>query len=713
MNSLLLEIGTEEIPAGYIPPALSALSSLTLQALENARIGFGDAKTFGSPRRLAICVSDVADKQQSLTTEVVGPPEKIGYDPQGNPRIAAVKFAEKVGVAIDKITIRTTKKGNYLCAVKTEKGRSTRSLLKTILPEVIGSIPFPKTMRWADMDLHFARPIQSILALLGDVIIPFSLGGLKSGRYVLGHRFTHPERIKIPTADMYKDGLSSAGVMVDVGDRKDKIQRDITAAATSIGGVILPDADLIDTVTHLVEFPTVVVGGFDKKYLRLPREVLITAMREHQKYFAVVDREDNLMPHFVAISNTAAKDISLVSKGNERVLRARLEDAEFFYRSDLNKSFADLTGNLKGVLFQAKLGSIYEKVKRIQNLAGYLVDQIHSSSGAQGTSGDPAADTAHTPSSDGLKDDVLRAALLCKNDLVSQMVVEFPKLQGIMGRVYASIQGETRHVADAIESHYRPTYSGGLLPETKVAAILAIADKIDSLCGCFSAGLIPTGTSDPYALRRQCIGVLQIMVDKSFSFSLKGMIERSLSLYAPETSSLSGDADRIYGFIRNRVDHLLLEEGFSKDIVSAVTSITIDHVPHIWNRVCALAELNAAPDFKPLAIAFKRVVNIIKQADLQKGKAGPVKIELFQHESESKLYAAYRRVAERIRTLLNDGRYDQALRDIASMGGAVDVFFDDVMVMAEREDLRVNRISLLKHIADLFGLFADFSKIST
>lgn len=712
MDSLLLEIGTEEIPAGYISPALRALSSLMLQALKDARIGFGDAKTFGTPRRLAICVSDVEDKQQTLTTEIIGPPERIGYDSQGRPTVAALKFAEKVGVPIDNITIRTTKKGNYLCGVKTEMGRSTRSVLKAALPKVIDSIPFPKTMRWADLEFDFARPIQSISSLYGDGTVPFALAGLRSGRYVFGHRFTHPEKIKIPAADMYEDVLKKAGVMVDVGDRRDKIQKDITAAAAGIGGIILPDADLLDTVTHLVEFPTVVVGGFDRKYLELPKEVLITAMREHQKYFAVVDRDDNLMPHFVAISNTAAKDMALVSKGNERVLHARLEDGEFFYQSDLRKSFVDLTGNLKGVLFQAKLGSMYEKVERIQKLAAYLVGRIQPPAAGQTGSGYEARDTVHG-SPDDLKQTALRAALLCKNDLVSQMVVEFPKLQGTMGRVYASAQGEAPQVADAIESHYRPTHSGGLLPETTVAGVLAIADKIDTLCGCFSVGLIPTGTSDPYALRRQCIGIVQIMVDQSFSFSLKRMIEKSLSLYGSETGDLSGDTNRIHAFMRSRVDHLLLEEGFPKDIVTAVTSITIDHVPHIWKRVRALAELTDAPDFKPLAIAFKRVVNIIKKAGHAEERAGIVEPKLFENESESNLHEAYQGVAERVRALLDEGSYDKALRDIASMGGAVDLFFDDVMVMAERDDLRMNRLALLKHIADLFGLFADFSKIGT
>lgn len=713
MNSLLLEIGTEEIPAGYIEPALDALSSSLMRALDDARIVCGEWKTYGTPRRLAVVVSDVADRQESLTTEVLGPPEKIGFDAQGEPLVPAVKFAEKIGVPIGEISVRTTERGNYLCAVKKEKGQSTRRILKTIIPDVIVSIPFPKTMRWADLNLLFARPIQSLLALLGDATILFSLDGIRSGRYVLGHPFTHPGKVKIPSPDRYKDILKTRGVMVDIAERKNKIRTEIDAAADGIGGITLTDAGLLDTVVNLVEFPTIVAGNFDEKFLQLPREVLVTAMGEHQKYFAVVDRKDRLMPHFIAVSNTSAKDMALVSKGNERVLRARLEDAAFFYRSDLEKSLEDWTAKLKGVLFQASLGSMYEKVERIQVLARYLADRV-SRSGAKGrSSGDARTDRAFGVSAVDLEGDVNRAALMCKADLVSQVVVEFPKLQGTMGRIYALAQGESQIVADAIESHYRPTYSGGPLPGTPVAAIVAIADKIDTLCGCFSVGLIPTGTSDPYALRRQSIGVIQIMLGQGFSFSLRSAIETSLDAYGLDADGLIETGDRVGDFLRNRMSHLLVEEGFSKDVVSAITHVTLDPVPHVWDRVRALEKLKSQPGFEPLAVAFKRVVNIIKKAGLVPDRVLRVEPELFQHETESHLYRVYQAVKERVSRQLASGSFEEALLDIASMGDAVDGFFDGVMVMTDDEHQRINRLALLKDIADLFGLFADFSKIST
>ncbi|MEE8398510.1 MAG: glycine--tRNA ligase subunit beta [Desulfobacterales bacterium] len=703
MNSLLIEIGTEEIPAGYIEPALRAMSSSLIRALDDARIVHGEWKTYGTPRRLAVVVSDVADKQESVATEVLGPPEKIGFDSQGTPQVPAIKFAEKIGVPVGKLSVQTTERGNYLCAVKKEKGQPTRRVLKSIVPDVIGSIPFPKTMRWADLNLLFARPIQSLLALLGDAAILFSVDGIRSGRYVWGHPFTHPGKVKIPSPDRYEAVLKTRGVMVDILERKHKIETDIDSAANEIGGTPLANAGLLDTVANLVEYPTIVVGAFDEKFLQLPREVLVTAMEEHQKYFAVVDQHNQLMPYFIAVSNTSAKDMSLVARGNQRVLRARLEDAAFFYRSDLEKSLEDWTTQLKGVLFQASLGSMYEKVERIQVLVKYLADAVSRSGAKQRSSGNEET---------GLKDDALRAAVLCKADLVSHVVVEFPKLQGTMGRTYALAQGESQTVADAIESHYRPTYSGGPLPESPAAAIVAIADKIDTLCGCFSAGLLPTGTSDPHALRRQSIGIIQIMLDQGFSFPLREVVETSLSAYG-RSQGATETVDRVCEFLRNRMSHLLVEEGFSKDVVSAITHVTIDPVAHVWDRVRALEKLKAEPGFAPLAVAFKRVVNIIRKAALAPDRVLRVEPKRFQHETESHLYQVYQSVKDRVEEHLTSGRFEQALLDIASMRDAVDGFFDGVMVMAEDEGQRNNRLALLKDIADLFGLFADFSRIST
>ncbi len=690
MNDLLLEIGTEEIPADYIEPALNALSTLLLKRLTESRIEHGDVKTFGTPRRLAVKVADVAGRQKPLTTDVTGPPAKVGFDENGMPTIAAKKFAEKLKVAVNSLTTIETEKGSYLCARKIERGNDTRSILKGILPDLVLSIPFPKKMKWADLSIEFARPIHSILALFGDKVITFVLGNVKSGRYIFGHSFMNPGRIRLSKPDEYVDALRLAHVLVDLEERKKQIVSGIDKAAREQGGRVLQDDDLVDIVNNLVEYPAIVAGSFDKAFLEIPQEVLITAMREHQKYFAVIDKKNNLMPFFIAVNNTSAKDMALVSRGHERVLRARLEDAQFFYRSDLEKSLEDLAEKLKGVLFQARLGSVYEKVIRVQKLAEFLTD---------------AADF-----SPDVKKDVSRAAFLCKADLVSQIVIEFPKLQGVMGRVYAVAAGESDTAASAIEEHYRPAYSGGPLPKTDAGAVLSIADKIDTICGCFSIDLIPTGTADPYALRRQGIGVIQIMLDKGFSFPLSGMIAKSLELFEDGSArDIKEKKAMIYTFLQSRIANLLSEQGFSKDVIAAVIAVSIDHIPNVWNRVRALEQLKTEPGFEQLAVVFKRVVNIIKKADHFETKE--VDEDLFQDECERVLFSAYNEVKKNVTNSLEKGFFDQAMLYIASLRDSVDAFFDGVLVMAKDVRIRNNRLALLKHIADLFGLFADFSKI--
>jgi glycyl-tRNA synthetase beta chain len=440
----------------------------------------------------------------------------------------------------------------------------------------------------------------------------------------------------------------------------------------------------------------VVAGNFDKEFLEVPDEVLINAMREHQKYFAVVDRDNKLMPCFIAVNNTVAKDMAVVAKGHERVLRARLADAQFFYQGDLEVSNDERVQMLKKVLFQADLGSVYDKLERVAAIGQFIstaVEQV------------PGSDTQHVD----LKKEVVRAAMLSKSDLVSQVVGEFPKLQGIMGRIYATVAGEPARVATAIEEHYRPVYSGAPLPQTLVGAILSIADKIDSICGCFSVGLVPTGASDPYALRRQGIGILQIMQDQGFSFSLSNLIGESLKPYKPE--NLPAVQKQVHSFLQNRMTNLLVDDGYSKDTIAAVLSVAADTIPDTWRRAGALEKLKAKADFEPLAVAFKRVVNIIKKADKIQTKEPDQK--LFEHESEAALLAALEQVKSKVEDDLTNGLYEQALVKIAALRDPVDAFFEGVMVMAEDVNVRDNRLALLNQIAILFGKFADFSKLST
>ena len=691
MPTLLLEIGAEEIPAGYIAPALDALATILKKKLTAARIAHGEARTYGTPRHLAVSIDNVAKRQLTVTTEVQGPPEKVAFDAAGNPTVAAQKFAEKVGLDVGKLTVKKTPKGSYVCAKVVERGLATRTILRQMLPEVILSIPFPKTMKWADLEIYFARPIYSILALLGPQVVSFQLGNIKSGRNTYGHSFMHPKRIKITAPEEYVEKLDAAHVMVDIQARKQATAHEIEAAASGVGGNVLPDEELLDIVTNLVEFPVATAGRFDDEFLDIPQEILITAMREHQKYFAIVNDGGKLMPFFIAVNNTRTRDLNLVAKGHERVLRARLADAQFFYQSDVQALFDPWNERLKGVLFQADLGTMAEKVERVRALAGNLAAAISSDS--------------------DFKDRVVRAAELCKADLVSQVVVEFPKLQGVMGRVYASLDHEPADVAAAIEEHYRPTYSGGSLPETSTGAVLAIADKMDSICGCFAAGLIPTGASDPYALRRQGIGIINIMLDKDVSVSLKEMILNALRPFSGMSQrNMQETAADILTFFKNRMSRQLADEGFSKDVITSVISAGSDSVPEVWNRVKALQRLKGAPDFEPLAVAFKRVVNIIRKAEGFRG--AQVDEQLFQHASETDLLSAFNTVQEKALAHLEAGRFEEGLLAIASLRDRVDAFFDGVLVMAEELDVRHNRLALLGVIAGLFDKFADFSKLS-
>jgi glycyl-tRNA synthetase beta chain len=692
MTTFLLEIGAEEIPAGYIAPALEAMAATLSAKLDKARIDHGAVKTYGAPRRLAVMVSDVAGKQKSVTNEMLGPPAKIGFDANGKPTMAAEKFAEKVGIKVSRLKTKETEKGVYLYARKVERGVATSTVLKQILPGLILGIPFPKTMRWMDLDIAFARPLHSILALLDDRVVTFTVGNVKSGRYTRGHSFMNPKKIKIKHPDEYIGALREAGVIVDIAERKGMVAKQIAAEAKASGGAVLEDPELVDIVTNLVEYPIATAGGFEAEFLEVPREVLITAMREHQKYFAVVDANGDLMAKFIPVNNTRTRDMALVATGHERVLRARLSDAKFFYNADIQIPVEARVAKLEGVLFQAKLGSMYAKTERIGRLGGFLAEAV---------GGDAQ-----------LKTDLGRAARQCKSDLVSQVVVEFPKLQGVMGRVYAAVAGDNNEVAFAIEEHYRPTHSGGALPETVTGSLLSIADKIDSICGCFSVGLIPTGAADPYALRRQGIGILQIMRARNLAFPLRSLIEFGIDQFGDKVEGERAQvADRIYVFLQRRLERILVDEGFSKDVVAAVTSVSVDHIPNVWQRVAALEKLKGAADFEPLAAAFKRVANIMKKSGQAAGNS--VDAALFADSAEKTLYSAVQAVKQDVDTHLQNGRFDKALKQIASLRPAVDAFFDEVLVMAEDEDVRSNRLALLGSIAAMFGLVADFTKIST
>lgn len=692
MKTLLIEIGAEEIPAGYIEPALDHFRALLLRRLDDARIAHGEARVYGTPRRLTLRVEAVAERQEAVTEEITGPPENVAFDADGQPTMAAKKFAEKIGVTVDNLRITETPKGRYLAADKTEAAGETTDLLAGSLPEIIGTISFPKTMKWGTLAVTFARPIQWLVALFGETVIPFTYGDVTSGAESRGHRFLHPNPIPLTTPEDYLEKLRAADVEADLDVRRARVAEGVAAAAREAGGTLLSDEELIDTVKNLIETPEVVVGRFDAEFLEVPDEVLITAMREHQKYFAVTDADGKLLPAFVVVNNTRAKDMDVVARGHERVLRARLSDAQFFFRADLDTPMETWVEKLRKVLFQTKLGSVHEKVMRIQSLAEYLAEAVDPGGGLTETAG--------------------RAARLCKADLVSQVVIEFTKLQGVMGRIYAERAGEDPAVAVAIEEHYRPTHSGGELPTGPVGAVVAAADKIDSICGCFSVGLIPTGAADPYALRRQAIGLLQIFRKFDFGFSLRDLIAQSVALFADRADRPEAETvNAVYEFLKGRLAGVLAEEGFSRDVVAAVLDVSADPVPAAWERVRALERLKARHDFAPLAIAFKRVVNIIRKSGEE--ASGAVDEAQFDHPSEGALFSAFSEASATVSQRLETGDYDGALEKIATLKGPVDAFFDDVMVMAEDPALRSNRLALLSRIAGLFATFADFTRIAT
>lgn len=691
MNTLLIEIGSEEIPAGYIIPALDAFSENILSSLDKARIDHGAAKTMGTPRRLVLMVENVADKQNPQTSTIVGPPEKVGFDENGKPTIAAQKFADKAGLSLDQITIEDTPKGRYLTAVVEEKCESSAAIIEAMMEKAILAIPFPKSMRWGDLSISFARPIISLTGLLGATLLDFSVGNIKSSSNILGHQFMYPETFEVKSADSYVDVAESAGIIPDIEKRKAMLVKAIEACASDYSARILEDEDLVDLVTNLVEYPYPVVGKFDEEFLSVPDEVLITAMREHQKYFALGDDDGKLKNLFIAVNNTKARDMDLVARGHEKVIRARLSDAKFFYEVDRQSTLDEFADKLKNVTFQEKLGTVYEKTQRISRLAGGLVEM----SGYE--------DKA------GLEKKVTRAAEICKADLVSQVVIEFTKLQGVIGCVYAQEAGEDKDVAIAVEQHYRPVYSGGALPENSTAALLAIADKMDTICGCFSVGLIPTGGADPYALRRQGIGILQIMLDQGLIFSLTDMIEKGLDAYIKDAGKNSETISLIKGFLKNRMVGILVDEGYSKEAVQSALWASFENVPDVMLRVKALDALRKEPDFEPLAVTFKRVENILKKSGVKEGIE--VDQSLFEDASESGLFEAVNRIKNEVDSLIGGGNYNKALASIAELRPIVDTFFEDVMVMAEDEKIRQNRIALLSTVSGLFKNIADFSKI--
>ncbi|MBI4698221.1 MAG: glycine--tRNA ligase subunit beta [Nitrospirae bacterium] len=676
MKPFLLEIGVEELPARFIPKGVQALKNGLITLLDEASVDYDEIREYATPRRLAILINDISERQKDRSKEVLGPPKKIAIDENGNFTRAAMGFAKSQNVDTGSLKIISTERGEYLASNIEEKGRMTKEVLSDLLPKLITSLQFPKSMRWGNGSLRFARPIHWITALLGQDVIDFELDGLRSGNTTRGHRFFSPEPILIIDPLTYREALSNNFVMTDPEERKIAILNGIKKIEGAHNFKVREDNDLVDTVTFLVEYPTVVLGNFDPRYLTLPSELLITVMKSHQKYFSVEDGQGNLLPYFVLISNTKSENDDIVRRGAERVLRARLEDASFYYSEDTGRSLGDFVDQLKEVTFQEKLGSLYQKAERISALCAFLCDKLGISN----------------------KERVLRAAMLSKADLVTGVIREFPELQGYMGMIYANNSGEGGEVALAINEHYKPKFSGDTVPSGETGAIVSIADKMDNIASFFTLGLIPTGSEDPFALRRQAAGIMNILQKRDYALALNALIGKALEQIEKDSSLRDQLIQKIIRFFEQRLEGLLLEEGYRYDIVNAVLSLENRDMRDFRNRLEILSSLTQEAGFPDLLTVAKRVYNILAKIEM-----GGIKQDILNEPAEKELFQAAIKTEKRLT--------ETNFRSLLELTGPINVFFNNVLVMDKNPEIRSNRLALLSYVKKIFDSLGDFSKI--
>jgi len=689
-SELLFEIGTEEIPSGYLDDALDAIKNLAESSFKENRIGApGDLRVYGTPRRLILVADALAERQEDAIQEVTGPPKKSAFDQEGNPTRAALGFAAKHGLSVDQLQVLETPKGEYLCVKRTTPGRSTMEVLAEILPKLVADIPWPKSMRWGNQSFSFVRPIHWIVALFGGKVVPIEIAGIRSGNRTRGHRFMAPGALAVSGFSDFEEKLKSCYVFIDGAQRAKKIEGTAKMNAKALSGSPMMDPELLATVSNMVEYPSTLCGAFDPAYLSIPAPVLITAMKKHQKYFAVQDQAGKLLPNFVAVNNTVARDEAVVRKGHERVLRARLSDASFFFHEDRKKTLKARLEDLKGVIYQARLGTSYAKVQRFARLAEFLAKQA-------------APDKI---------DQVKLAAGLCKCDLVTGMVTEFPELQGVMGTEYARLDGHPEEVCLAIREHYLPARAGDDLPSSALGALVGIADRMDTIVGFFAIGSEPTGAADPFALRRHALAVLRILEQWDWNLSLSDFITESLTLLAEEIScDKEATFHRVKDFFRERYKQMMLRSEYSSDLVEAVIAVEFDHIGHLRPRCDQLKGfIKEFGEFESLVLTFKRVTNILKN----QGAASGVDPSFFREPCEADLLQAYRSVKDDVERLIKEKNYAAALNLMAGLKGSVDAFFEGVEILTkESEAVKNNRVALLQELSRLFLKVADFSKFS-
>lgn len=711
MEKLLFEIGTEEIPAKFMPGILKQLKELAAAKMQELRIPFEDITVYGTPRRMAFIAGGVAETQADVVVEAKGPSVKIAYV-SGAPSKAAQGFARGQGVDVKDLVVRD----NYVYAVKHLAGQPVVELLPGLLMDILTSLSFPKTMRWADYEFRFVRPIRWMVALFGDQIIPVEICGVKSGKFSMGHRFMQQSlkaaaesqgllsaalskvgnkvysalagvkgAVEIPSAGDYKKVMYDNFVMVDQDERRALILQQIKDLAAQNGGEAEINEDLLEEVNYLVEWPTALCGKFEEKFLSLPKECIITPMREHQRYFPVLDEDGNLLNKFITVRNGGSEHLDIVTHGNERVLRARLSDAEFFFNEDRATKLEDRLEKLKTVSFQEGLGNMYDKSERLVKMAEMLRFAINT----------PVDEEA-----------LRRCALLCKTDLVTGMVIEFTELQGVMGREYALLDGEKPEVATGIFEHYLPRFAGDALPATTIGRIVGIGDKLDNICATFSRGLAPTGSQDPYALRRQALGVINILLDANYHISLAKIIAGTLYLLDIKPEETGKLVPQIMEFFKQRLRNLLMDQGIRYDVIDAVfADKRNDDMVDLAVRCKALAAYVEAGNAEPLVQVSVRVSNLCKKIEKEVAISGA----LFKDESENKLHEVVAAVSKEIIPEIVLYDYAAVLKAGEKVIEPVNTFFDNVMVMDEDENVKNNRLAMLEEVRGIVNAVGDLS----
>lgn len=697
---LLLEIGVEELPYQFILPALASLKESAERLFSDHRLTLQSIRTMGTPRRLTIVVDALAARQAPMTKEAMGPSKAVAFDQTGQPTKAAVGFAAGQGVAVHDLEVRQTPKGEYLFAVKHESGRPTAAVLVDVLPQLVSGLSFPKAMKWNETGVRFARPVRWVVALYGGSVLPIQAAGITASDQTKGHRVLGGGKwVSVRDAVSYLSILERQGVIVDPQRRRELIGEQIAAICQKTGLQLNQDKELLDQAVYSTEQPSAIIGSFKEAFLDVPEEILITSMKEHQGFFSLRHKQSGkLAPHFITVANNRAKDMSLIREGNERVLAARLADAKFFFDEDRKVRLEERTKKLGGITFHQKLGTMAQKQERVRKLAGFIAGQV------------PSGQTELRPLAE-------RAASLSKADLLTGIVGEFPELQGIMGGEYARHDGESAAVAEAIREQYLPKAIEGELPETEAGQVLSLADRLDSIAAFFHVGLVPTGSEDPFALRRHATAMVRIILERTLRLNLADLIDQATKLVvgdgfkgAPDSAQVG--QKRITDFLFERVRHYgRLVYGLRDDVIEAVLKPAhgkaIDLVDLV-QKMKAIAAVTTKAEFDPLIVGFKRAHRLVEK---EQWTSAPVEPARFQHSAEAALHQTVANERERIDVSLKAGDYAQALDALVRLKPAVDDFFAGVMVNADDQAVRSNRLSLLKAADDLFMAFADFSQI--